>query len=208
MISERDIIYITKKQASISVAVLAVFCLLVFMIGYFWGKQSVLEGFGQRVTQESLQDQADYLATMQSFVEKSEPEVITKKEPSFDEVVQKSLDNEAEKVATTEYKSNSSKVSNDAAQKTNTQKVFAKKYRAILLGFGTKPAALAFVNRLKKHNILVEIKPRVSKSASGKVKKTWYQVVTKSFDSKNDVQEVVNKIRKFERIKDSDIKIV
>lgn len=75
MISEKDFIYITKKQASLSVAILAVFCLIIFMIGYFWGKQSVLEGFGQRITQESLQDQADYLATMQSFMQKNQSDV-------------------------------------------------------------------------------------------------------------------------------------
>lgn len=206
MISERDVIYITKKQASLSVAVLATFCLLVFMLGYFWGKQSVLDGFGQRVTQESTQDQADYLVTMQSFAQKVKADLDSdiQEKPASAEPGQET----ESKIDASEKNEKSSNASQATKNEAPSKVTSSKKYKATLLGFGTKPAALAFVNRLKKHNISVEIKPRVSKSASGKAKRTWYQVVTKSYASKDEVSEMVNKIKKYERIKDSDIKIV
>ena len=71
MISERDVIYITKKQASIAVVALAVFCILIFMLGYFWGKQSVLDGFGQRIVQDPMSEPVDYDSMIPSFGDNS-----------------------------------------------------------------------------------------------------------------------------------------
>lgn len=200
MISERDVIYITKKQASIAVAALTIFCLLIFMVGYFWGKQSVLEGFGQRLAQESEADQANYLTTMQSFAQKVKQDI----EPVQIERKVTSVDTPSKTQSNVE--SVKSKPIIQKVQKVSVSKSH-NKHRATLLGFGTRSAALNFVNRLKKHNITVEIKQRTSKSASGKVKH-WYQIVTKSYDSKDQLQELVDRIKKFERIKDSDIKII
>ncbi|MBM17695.1 MAG: hypothetical protein CL947_01345 [Epsilonproteobacteria bacterium] len=184
MISEKDVIYITRKQASVAVAALSIFCILIFMVGYFWGKQSVLEGFGQRVVQESEADQASYVSTMQSFAEKVKQDNNKQEELPLQQDVQ----SVAKKEPSKQIKS-------------------LKKHRATLLGFGTKAAALSFVNRLKKQGISVEVKQRSSKSAAGKVKH-WYQVVTKQYDSQDQLQDIINKIKKVERIKDSDIKIV
>lgn len=211
MISERDIIYITKKQASLSVAALATFCLLIFMLGYFWGKQSVLNGLGQKVAQDSMQDQVDYLQTMQSFVEKTNID----KTKSDDLKEEKDDLPEETKVVADELKTDQDFQDSDLIKKeekpeisTTAHKKISKKYSATLLGFGSKSAAMAFINRLKKHNITVVLKRRLSKSASGKSKRSWYQIVTKLYDSKKQVQDEIDRIKKFERIKDSDISIV
>lgn len=202
MISERDMIFVTKKQASITAALLAVLCLLIFVLGYFFGKQSVLDGFGQRAVQESLNDQVDYLLTMQSFADKTKSE-------TTDSTVDLEKQDDATSVSDQDQQSVQVQNKQEFRKEVQKSKTNSKKsYHAILVGFGTKSAAISFVNRLKKHGISVEIKQRVGKTASGKTKRTWYQVVTKSYDSKDRLQTIVNKIKKLERIKDSDIKII
>ena len=78
---------------------------------------------------------------------------------------------------------------------------------ACLIGFGTKNAANSFVTRLKKHHVPVILKTVISKTASGKAR-TWYQAITPTYDSASELQEVVNKVKRLEHIRDNDIKIV
>ena len=68
--SDQNGINITKKQASITAALLVFLSIFIFIAGYFWGKQSMLEEFTQKTSQESFNDQLDYLLTMQSFTAK------------------------------------------------------------------------------------------------------------------------------------------
>ena len=64
------------------------------------------------------------------------------------------------------------------------------------------------VDRLKKRNIDVDIKVKSGKSVSGKSVRTWYQVTTKRYSSVQEVQQIIDKILMFEKIKRADIKIV
>lgn len=199
MISERDIIYITKKQASVAVVTLAIFCLLIFMLGYFWGKQSVVDGLGQRITQESIHDQIDYSSMIQSISDRTrEDEIGSSEETNSAQAAQE--DSVVSGANGTDKDSDD--VAKDDASKNK------KKYSAILIGFGTKQGASDFVRRLQKHDISVQIRTRASKSASGKTKKSWYQVVTNVYDSKDELDTVINRIKKLERLKSSDIKII
>lgn len=237
MISERDVIYITKKQASIALVALATFCILVFMLGYFWGKQCVLEGFGQRIAQESMSDQADYESMMQLFVDKTKPErssepmndLIDDADESlntnyfgdqFSELREQfepaakaiSVQPAVEKTATQSKIKKDKKVEPESLQNKNTNSTEvsaeSKKWSAILVGFATKQHALAFVKRLRNRSLVVHLKTRVSKSANCKVQKTWYQVVTSQYNSKEELEEAIAQIKKTERLKSSDIKII
>lgn len=210
MIVDQNGIYISKKQASVTAAILVVLGLLLFIGGYFWGKQSVIDGFTQKTSQESFNDQVDYLLTMQSFAAKNGgimPEELAPAE-SDKEVkqakVEELLSNLPDAVEETVI------VKTDL-QKPKTEMVPAAKpgkHFAMLAGFGKKASAEQMVQRLKKRKIDVEIKVKSSKSASGKARRAWYQVVTKSYDSVQDVQQIVDKILTFEKIKRTDIKIV
>jgi len=232
MISERDVIYITKKQASIALVALATFCILIFMLGYFWGKQSMLDGFGQRITQESMNDQADYESMMQSFADRAKSDT-TLDFDSNDSALVDSLQEDVfkndlpdiheqfktneEHVAvvapvvntttpankTTTKGSLNTKKSNKSTAATSTP----KKWSAVLVGFATKQSALSFVQRLQNRGISVQIRTRISKSANGKAKKMWFQVVTLAYDSKEELDDVITQIKKTERLKSSDIKI-
>lgn len=204
MIPEKDFIYISKKQASIATAVITCICLFMFVLGYFWGKQSIINDFSQRVAQESESDQADYLLTMQSFAEldKSKSQRDTHSEQK-----------DKEPSAVKEDGIDDHKPEQEVALHVNKKPVQAAAQRekyphyATLASFGTSNAAASFVARLKKHNISVDVKTRRSKSSSGKITKTWYQVLTKSYKTKDEVQKIVDKIQKVEKLKANNIKI-
>lgn len=198
MISEKDIIYVTKRQASIVTAVLVILGLFLFCLGYFWGKQSIFEDFNQKVAQDSVND-LNYLESMQSFAEKMKSQE-KESSKSVD-----SIENAKEIAEDTTHANNETERKQEESDQVKSAK---KTYKAILIGFGTKNAAAGFVNRLKKQNIMVDIRARKSKTSSGKIAKTWYQVITKSYESKEELQKIINKIQKTEKLKSNDIKII
>lgn len=213
MILDQNGIYITKKQASITAAILVILSLLLFVGGYFWGKQSVIDGFTQKTSQESFNDQVDYLLTMQSFAAKNGgvmPEGFDSEKEGKVEDLLKSLPDALEerdlsKATKTEP---SVEKESESAKSISSKAIKAYTHYAALAGFSKKASAIQLAQRLKKHNVQVEIKTKTSKSSSGKSKRVWYQVITMSYESVQDVQQVVDKILMFEKIKRSDIKIV
>src|SRR5690606_35981237 len=72
---------------------------------------------------------------------------------------------------------------------------------AALAGFGKKSSALSMIQRLKKYKIDLELKTKVSKSASGKGTRTWYQVVTNKYPTRDELDQVIDKIVSLEHIK-------
>ena len=208
MMSDQNGIYITKKQASVCTAVFIVLGLLIFIVGYFWGKQSVIDGFAERASQESFNDKVDYMLTMQSYAEKTGTALP-------DELIEQKEDSE---LVEPEALAGLAAVAQEQASKKNekSKKVSAKivepvsnkSYQAVLIGFGKKATAQQFAQRLQKRDITVEIKQKMGKTSSGKVARPWFQVVTQSFSSKQDLQDVVDRIVSLEKIKRSDVKII
>lgn len=223
MMPDQNGIYITKKQASVSAALLVILSLLLFIAGYFWGKQSVIDGFTQKTSQESFNDQVDYLLTMQSFAVKNgsvlpdastnslEPEqgvesLLTNLPDALEETEEAAKVVEPVIEPKTPIKKAADKIEKPVSKQSVSNK--QRKHFAAIAGFAKKASAVQLVQRLKKHSIEVVIKTKTSKSSSGKVQKAWYQVVTPSYDSVQEVQALVDKILMFEKIKRSDIKIV
>ncbi|MBI2352749.1 hypothetical protein HYV11_00720 [Candidatus Dependentiae bacterium] len=215
MISERDIIYISKKQASLIVVVIATFGLLLFMLGYFWGKQSVLDEFNQRVThdqrlsQDSLNESIDYGSAISSINEKSslcddqEAEGI-----KTDAVAALTLNNQSHKETDDVVAIVREQEEKNKGMEQGLTPSEGKKYSALLIGYGTKQAAMNFIHRLKSHSIETYLRPRISKTASGKIKRKWYQVITKTYSSKEELNREIERIKKYEHLKESDIKII
>lgn len=215
MMSDQNGIYITKKQASVTLVLLVFLNILIFIAGYFWGKQSNLEDFTQKTAQESFNDQVDYLLTMQSFAakqglapESSEnndqqdlktPETLENIPDALEESVKEPINDEKVEKNLTDKKSSDKK--NKIAVN------LEDKHFAALAGFGKKHSAEAMIQRLKKYKINLELKTKVSKSASGKGTRTWYQVVTPKYNSKEEVQRLVDRVVALEHIKRSDIKV-
>jgi len=211
-------IYISKKQASITAALLVFLSILIFIAGYFWGKQSMLEEFTQKTSQESFNDQVDYLLTMQSFTAKHgplpEPTDDQEKNAKILEAIPDALEEnqkEEEPVkpaqASVSIKPNKAAVESKVVVPVVTESNKTGKHFAALAGFGKKASADAMIQRLKKYKIDLELKTKVSKSASGKGTRTWYQVVTKTYPDRDDVQRIVDRVVALEHIKRTDVKI-
>jgi hypothetical protein len=229
MMPDQNGIYISKKQASIASALLVFLSIIIFIAGYFWGKQSALENFTQKTSQDSFNDQVDYLLTMQSFAAKygalPEGEEQEEKEGAIPDALEENEKEEASnknEVIETKEKSTTEKKESAISDKKDSTLSAAElkkeeearinqsqtgKYWAALAGFGKKASASAMIHRLKKYKIDLELKTKVSKSASGKGTRTWYQVVTKKYATRDELDQAIDKIVSLEHIKPKDIKI-
>lgn len=198
-------ISITKRQASMIMASMLLFCLFVFIVGFFLGKRIVVEDFSSQITQKALHDQIDFLLTTQSL-----------KSSQGDQIDAIQTDDHAKENSLPEFIENEKIVelivdqnNNDELpiKKSENNEVEEKKQYAQLIGFGTKKAAQAFVARLRKHDIAIIVNTMVSKTAAGK-QKVWYQAVTPVYNSSQLLKHQIEKIKRLEHIRDKDIKIV
>ncbi len=210
-----DQIVLTKRQASMTMASILLFCLFVFIVGFFLGKRSSIDEFSQKVSNDSLHDQIDFLLTTQSLQTSATEEELG----SFDNVPQefsaRSFDEPFERAIITQLQEtpvsaivtpqpelNDVLVSKDAQDSPVAQPQYAQ-----LIGFGTKKAAQMFVARLKKYNVPVILKTVISKTAAGK-ERVWYQAITPTYQSAQELQGQIAKVKRLEHIRDKDIKIV
>lgn len=213
-----DQIVLTKRQVSMIMASMLLFCLFIFIVGFFLGKRMVMDDFSSQITKETIHDQIDFLLTTQSLESSQNDQIATiEAEPldtaivsddfSEDEIVLPAviMHDSLQQVPVVFAEKNSAEgLPGQEKFKENFQE--GKQY-AQLIGFGTKKAAQAFVSRLKKHNITVILKTMISKTASGK-QRTWYQAITPNYESMQELQDQVSKIKRLEHIRDKDIKIV
>ena len=123
---------------------------------------------------------------------------------SFSDRVRYSLNSSYGSSPMNEVDSSDSEVELDP-QSSEAQQKQNKIYSAQLFGCGTLKAAQAFVNRVKKLGINTFIKEKKSKSAKGKIVR-WYQLVTKDYDNKEDLQKDLDKIQITEKLQQ--IKII
>lgn len=218
---QKDQIVFNKRQVSMLMASMVIFCLFIFIVGYFLGKRTAMNDFSSDVTQHALHDQIDYLLTTQSLQssrqEDSDQATDEQIDLDKDVIISVSQAVVSEKVQNiinpvVEQKNNKiieNKNTQSLATQVDDNKDDNKKdlQYACLVGFGTKTAANAFVARLKKHHVPVILKTMISKTVAGK-SRTWYQAITPTYDSSQQLQEVVQKVKRLEHIRDNDIKIV
>ncbi|MDP3787730.1 MAG: hypothetical protein Q8Q60_00250 [Candidatus Chromulinivorax sp.] len=223
-----DQIIITKRQLSMIMASMLLFCLFVFIVGFFLGKRTVIDDFSSKVTKESLHDQIDFLLTTQSLESSQENMATIEAEPEIETLSaiviadtqqapvsaivtadRNTKDLQTQLVATASYTSRPENFPVLDNRSSITESVVDNKQPqyAQLIGFGTKQAAQAFVTRLKKHHVPVVLKTIISKTASGK-QRTWYQAITPTYESAKELQDQVSKIKRLEHIRGNDIKIV
>ena len=212
-----DQIILTKRQVSMIMASMLLFCLFVFIFGYFLGKRVIIEDFSSQVTQKALHDQIDFLLTTQSLQSSQDEQTATMQVEPQDIAIMSDdhpLEETIIPAMITQEKISLPVITQDAAQKTQPvenskekQAAQDKNQYAQLIGFGTKKAAQAFVARLKKHNVPVILKTVVSKTAAGK-QRTWYQAITPTYQSAELLEDQLMKIKRLEHIRDKDIKIV
>lgn len=216
-----DQIILTKRQASMFMASMLLFCLFVFILGFFLGKRTVIDDFSANVSKEALHDQIDFLLTTQSF-ESSQEDGLPGNEVdfqnnndvhiSFDAMQQDDIKAPSQEkafhtpVASSSHENNLAQLAAVTLSATQIEGAKTRQY-AQLIGFGTKQAAQAFVARLKKNNVPVVLKTMMSKTAAGK-ERTWYQAITPTYESEEELHAHVAKIKRLEHIRDKDIKII
>lgn len=214
-----DHIVLTKRQVSMIMASLLLFCLFVFIVGFFLGKRTIIEDFSSKVSKETLHDQVDFLLTMQSL--QSSQEDAYQSSASQSASAQATMDTQKNDIhqitlsqmpVTSEYTAQEKldvvvAVPLPSSKDSIEQEGQQTPLYAQLIGFGTKKAAQAFVARLKKHGIPVVLKTMMSKTASGK-QRTWYQAITPTYYSLPELNAYVAKIKQLEHIRSNDIKIV
>lgn len=215
MSSHKDQIILTQRQASMIMASMIIVSLFIFITGYFLGKRTVINDFSSQVTQTALHDQIDYLLTSQSLQSSKDDDASLQENQELDEVPHVHVAHQAsvssEKIQIdSDLSSSAVKNSEIASHKKDAvinNTLQSDRQYACLIGFGTKTAANAFVARLKKHHISVILKTVISKTASGKTR-TWFQAITPTYDSAKELQDVVNKVKRLEHIRDNDITFV
>lgn len=192
--SEHNGIFFTKKQASVLVATLITLGVLIFVLGYFFGKKSDIEMLIEKTEQDVLADRAEYNSTMESFVAQH---------GNIDD------DNDDEKVPDATEEDNKQELANNPKSlEVPKEEAVGSAWVAALAGFGTKSAAVAMMQRLKRHGIEVVLKTKTSSTARKKIVRYWYQVVTQPYADSEELDDLIARIIKLEHIKKSDVKVI
>ncbi len=187
---------LTMRQLSLAIASLLAFSFFIFISGYFLGQKRAAQDFVYRADQDSLADQIySSMCVLYDPKEEEEPE-------SSEEAETSETESPLEPNESVEAK-------DDAMQEVASEPVLAsKQYRAILSGF---PASLLddakkMVSRLTKKGYPVELVEHIS--TNKKISKKWYQVVTKPYSSKEELEKIKPQLAKIGQVKEQSIDII
>jgi len=189
-IHDPHVLTLNPRQLSIVIAGVVVLGFFVFIAGYFYGQKNAAEHFTYRLDQESLADQIYSsvcgLYDNHTDADGAEEAESSEKPEAPEEVKESPSTEEAPGVVAQPVP-------------VAVQKTPEKQYYAQLVGFNTEPAAQKCLDRLKKSGYRVTLEKRSSTSKGG-AKVAWYQVVTVPYSDKRALVEVVEKIKKAEKI--------
>ena len=173
-----------------------------FITGYFWGKQNAVSQFCMSIEQSSF---ADRIYT--SMCEISETEA-----PTTSDTVAANEEQAAEVEAAAEAQEIVAQKMESAqsTEQASTVQIAAVTQSSIahyaqLAGYGTAQQAEKFAQKLRKKGTPVKVEERKSKSSKGKTR-SWYQVVTQGFTDKKELETLVARISKEEKL--SGVRIV
>lgn len=177
---------LSSRLASLLIAAGLLILFFSFMVGYFWGKQNGISQFCMNVEQSSF---ADRIYT--SMCELSDSEVATNQESAGASEVQ------AVEIALAQESDVQEDEVAQVAEKQDSAPLLA--HHAQLVGYGSELQAEKFVKKLAQKGIQAHVASRKSKSSKGKVR-LWYQVVTEDFTDKSELESLVARISKEERL--------
>lgn len=191
---EKLCLSLTSRQVSWVVSGFFLLSFCVFMAGYFLGQRKAIADFSCKIEQDSLGD-----AIFASFYS-----LYGGKDGSIELASDESSSPEGQSEPTQEVAQREPVEQSLGEIISGEQPVVAPesmdRYYAELIGFGNENAASAFVQRLQKETIPVQVKKRVSKTARGK-QVVWYQVITDEFSDRASLLDLVKKIEQKEHLK-------
>lgn len=171
---------------------------MTFVLGYWAGRQEAMQAFCLQNEQESLAAMVySSMCSLYGYPCDSDGE-----EKNRDGMQENSFE---EQLATQQEVAN-----HDADGKLVSDEMIGaatvKSYYAELVGFGTQRAAEQFKERLKEKEIVVIIKRRQSRLKKGK-SVAWYQIVTETVHDEGFLLDLIQKIQRYEHIKDIQVKV-
>ena len=169
--------------------------MLVFALGYFWGKKNAAEQFLDKATNESFEDKVNYSLFSMYSNSNSEEEVV------LEEVANEPVKAVVEEVAAPEPEK---VIADQAAANQAAQEKSSPSYYAALIGFSTKKAADNFLAKGSNKGYPIKIKTMKSVTPKGK-SVMWYQVITEQFSDKESLDKLVKQIEKNEHLSGSKI---
>lgn len=196
-------ISLSNRQASLFVAAGLLIVFFSFITGYFWGKQNAISQFCMSVEQSSF---ADRIYT--SMCELSETEAPTTQETvtAGQEQSEAQLENIDALETANEQDESLALLNQDSVQhvvqavvEVPIKSESTVPYHAQLVGYGSQQVAEKFAEKLRKKGMPVKVETRKSKSTKGKTR-SWYQVVTNDFTNKNELEALVARISKEEKL--------
>lgn len=215
--NRNDQLVFDSKQTAWFFSAFLLVLFFVFMVGYFLGRHQAVEQFSHALDQESISDKI-YSSLYASYEGKTGIEIPDTEKIEGDKTEANSIDEVAtdEKSITSKIEPAGESVPNNVNVENKPTQVAApdattKKtpqpsaYYAPLIGFGSQKSALTYVNRLMENGFPVELKLRSSKTAKGRVIR-WYQIVTKPFASRNELEKIIATLGKKEHL--TNVKIV
>lgn len=182
-----DALVITKRSASSIVSGVLIVTFFIFIAGYFWGHQQALQEFTESIEQQSFADQihyslsccADDRPSLYSYNDSAEQE---------EEIEQPVADTQPE-----------NQIAVEKPRPEPSEKFFAQ-----LVGFQSKEKAYQCMQQISNKGGKVKVAKRSSKTSKGKLY-TWYQVVTSSYSSKNELLDHIATIRQIVKLHDVQI---
>lgn len=205
--NNRDQLIMNRKAVSVVCAGLILTGVMIFVAGYFWGYRRASTDVAGVINKNGFADQISYAANHSFNTQGMSVDQIVSQEA--EDVIAPNAQNiivaDAEKELAASLANND--INNDInleASDTNASSKEISKYYAELIGFGRLKPAQVFVDKLKQKGYTTFIRKRASKNG-GKVV-NWYQVITAEFNSKDQLQKLLNGIKKTERLQNIKIK--
>lgn len=179
-----DYLRLTNKRIGWIVSFVIALNFFCFIIGYFWGQKKAVEHFSGKVEQGSFADQI--YSSMCTLCDNAGD-----------------IDNNEEEIDQTNGKEEGIEkgIVNTIEQQCINNADSSPLYHAQLIGFGNANNAQRFVARLREKGVSLVIHERTSKTARGK-KIMWYQVTTESYTNKEELDLLVAKLKKEEKLHD------
>ncbi len=179
--------FITKKQASITTAIILFLFLALFISGFFVGKKSSIEEFSNKLLNGSFEDQAKYsFYSLYGGNSSGEENEEGDSDSEYDEDQQENDDEDMIKSEIENQKITENSIVADNAQ---------TKYVAELIGFGSESAANQFAKKVQKKGYNVHIRQRKSIMPRNKSVRYWYQIVTDEYSDKSKLEDLVEKLK-------------
>lgn len=191
--TKKEGLFVPARQVSMLAAGALTIAAVLFMGGYFIGKKHMMEQFVAQAETDSFADQV-YSSMCALYDADTGGESILlavedEQDPSSLDELRRTSDEGEEPLL---------------VQNTKNSVDSSFTYVGQLLSYHVRRYADSFVQRLAKKNIPLEVRTRKSVTAGGEAKE-WYQVVTKPYTDRHELEVVVEQLSREEKIEGAHI---